>query len=643
MTWVTHAPEWWAWVWPQAKQAHFNADNLVPVVWPQALTYHPTDSPLLATAWRQLADDLHACGKTLQPVAKSRPAMIQLENRHKKHAGGDDHRERETFSVLHHSRCLFIIADDTLGIFRGIHQLAAMVRAGAEVLRQSGGLQEFAVLSEPDFNVRGVCLDISRGKVPTQQYLQEMIDGLARFHVNHLQLYMEHTFAYEGHETVWQNASPLTGDDLDRLVVYCRDRGISLCANQNSLGHFHRWLVHEPYRALAEVPEGFAHPFSYVPEPFSLCPTDPGAMELLRDLYGQLLPHFESPYVNVGLDETMDLGTGRSKQACAERGTTQVYLDYLNQVHELVAAHGKRMLFWGDILIEKPEALARVPRDAIAMEWGYEADHPFEAHCRHYQKSGLRYWLCPGTSSWSSLAGRIGNTLHNVQRASVAGLTHKADGLVVTDWGDYGHWQAPPTAWPGLMAGAGLAWQSIPLEQDIEMEPWAERLFHHCDLFPSMDHTWLWLELGELYRVCGAKTTNGSALFFLIRFADADLNHPRLGGLTDAGLAEVAVKLESLAARIANLRPYSEHVAYLDWTRRMLAWCVAFGRARFACGADQPVSAIAAETRTELAEDLDHLSQTFAGLWPGRFRPGGLQVATAGFDRLLALLKGGTA
>ena len=91
--------------------------------------------------------------------------------------------------------------------------------------------------------------------------------------------------------------------------------------------------MHEPYRALAEVPEGLEHPFNPERrEPFSLCPLDPGSLALLADLYDQLLPCFASRELNVGLDETFDLVRGRSAEACAERGKVRVYLDFLRAV-----------------------------------------------------------------------------------------------------------------------------------------------------------------------------------------------------------------------------------------------------------------------------------------------------------------------
>ena len=126
------------------------------------------------------------------------------------------------------------------------------------------------------------------------------------------------------------------------------------------------------YLPLAESPEGSN----------TLCPTDPGSVELLADLYSRLLPNFTSGLFNVGCDETFDLGQGRSKDECRRRGVHRVYLDFLFRVSELVARHGRRMMFWGDIILKDPELIGELPKNAIALNWGYEADHPFEAEAR---------------------------------------------------------------------------------------------------------------------------------------------------------------------------------------------------------------------------------------------------------------------
>ena len=75
-------------------------------------------------------------------------------------------------------------------------------------------------------------LDISRDKVPQQATLYALIDQLAGWKVNQLQLYTEHTFAYRQHPDVWAAASPLTGDDILALDAFCRARHIELVPNK---------------------------------------------------------------------------------------------------------------------------------------------------------------------------------------------------------------------------------------------------------------------------------------------------------------------------------------------------------------------------------------------------------------------------
>ena len=94
----------------------------------------------------------------------------------------------------------------------------------------------------PGLAERGVMLDISRNKVPTMASLFAFVDRLAHFKVNRLQHYMEHSFAYLGHEAVWRDASPTMPDQVRELDAYSRARHVELVPNQNYIGHLERWF-----------------------------------------------------------------------------------------------------------------------------------------------------------------------------------------------------------------------------------------------------------------------------------------------------------------------------------------------------------------------------------------------------------------
>jgi len=496
----------------------------------------------------------------------------------------------------------------------------------------------------PHLRRRGAMLDVSRDKVPTMATLHALIDRFASWKLNELQLYTEHTFAYHGHEVVWRDASPITPDEVRELDDHCAAVGIELVPNQNSFGHFHRWLVHEPYRHLAEVPEGLEHPFGDRREPFSLCPTDPGSLALLADLYGQLLPNFRSGELNVGLDETFDLGKGRSAAAVAERGKVRVYLEFLQQVHALVAARGHRMQFWGDIIIEQPELIAELPKDAIALEWGYEADHPFLDHAQRFAASGLQFVVCPGTSSWNSFAGRADNALRNLALAAVAGRQAGARGCLITDWGDFGHLQPLPVSYLGFLAGAGSAWNVEAAAEPLG-HPWGELLDRWAFDDDARITGGAALALGNAYLHTGASQKNGTALFFLLAFPHQDLTNRRYNGMSEAGLEATEQWIEDGIATLAQSAPIDPERALvrreLLWVAGLLKLACHLGRARLAAGPVLPVRELPADVRAELATELAPLVEEHASIWLARNRPGGRTDSVARLERLAALLAGG--
>jgi hypothetical protein len=485
----------------------------------------------------------------------------------------------------------------------------------------------------PDFRDRGVMLDVSRNKVPTLATLRDVVDRLASWKINQLQLYTEHTFAYDGHEEVWRGASPLTAADVRALDDYCAGRGIDLVPNQNSFGHLHRWLVHHPYRRLAECPEGVVHPWSGGrPEPFSLCPVDPDSLRLLEELYDQLLPCFRSGWFNVGLDETFDLGLGRSRAACEARGRGRVYLDFLRAIHARVSAWDRRMMFWGDIALEHPELLPEVPRDALALVWGYEASHPFDDACRTLAAAGLDSYVCPGTSSWLSFAGRWRNALHNIAAAARAGVEHGARGLLVTDWGDRGHLQPLPISYPGLLAAACFAW-SADAARDPEAWPAVEMLDRWA--LPGLAAGRTLVELGNAYRETGRELVNSTVPFHLF-FGGADPMSKRgFDRLDAAALGATSRLVESIVAATAAAPAPG---AAADGVRRELIWSgdavgvgCDLGRARLEHGAHESAMELPASVRQAIAARIDDLIETRRELWLKRHRPGGLD---ASLDRM---------
>jgi hypothetical protein len=346
--------------------------------------------------------------------------------------------------------------------FRETGGLRAATATLRQLMRQYGRrLPCLKIGDRPDFPRRGVMLDISRGRVPKLKTLLEVAEYLADFKINELQLYTEHTFAYRNYKSVWQNRGALTGAEIRKLDTRCRELGIDLVPNQNSFGHLRYFLEQPSLIKLAEVSGPYEDDSGeFVRRPTTLAPNHPGTIPFLRGLYDELLPNFYSHFFNAGCDETWDLGRGQSKKLCKAKGKDRVYLDFLKRIHREVSARGKRMMFWGDIILKYPKLIRELPKDLIALNWGYEANHPFEKEAAQFAKSKIPFYVCPGTSTWQTLIGRHDNALANLRAAAKAGQKNGAIGYLITDWGDGGHPQPLVVSWPMFAAGAALAWNA---------------------------------------------------------------------------------------------------------------------------------------------------------------------------------------
>ena len=395
------------------------------------------------------------------------------------------------------------------------------------------------------FEARGYLLDISRDRVPTMKTLREIVDLLARCRYNQFQLYTEHTFAYAKHGVVWEEADPLTAAEIRKLDAYCQMQGVELVANQNSFGHMERWLTHPEYNALSKFPKGGAvTPWGTVKKyPTTLDPANPGSFALVDGLFEELLPNFSSPLVNVNCDETFEISD------------PEEYLGFLLKVLDAVQRRGRRPMFWGDIVLRHPELIVRLPKDVIALDWGYEANHPFERECAAFKAAGLDFYVCPGTSSWRSLCGRVENMRGNLEAAERAGRLNGAKGYLVTDWGDDGHWQPLAASLPGLvMGGAFAASGAKAAKMDLERE---------LDRVMDAPLGGLLLRLGTLYLRGGALRANCSELFNILSNDHGYSRHP---GLTDAVLEEIggiAAGVRIAAEKWADRNDWAKEIVYM--------------------------------------------------------------------------------
>lgn len=335
---------------------------------------------------------------------------------------------------------IIIVAADGAGIFYGVQTLRQLVRT------QGSRLPSLSIDDAPAMAYRGVMLDVSRFKVPTVAALKELVETMAHYKLNELQLYTEHTFQFPSHPRIGAGCGSLSSEDMIELDVWCRQRHVRLVPNLQSFGHMAHILAIPAYKPLAETRVGW-----------SISPALEGSYKLLGEMYADMLPAFTASDFNIGCDETYDLGMGQSKSMADEMGLGRVYMAHILRLRELAAGLGKRIQVWGDIILHHPELLPELPQDIVWLDWHYEAQDTYHSP-QAFAEAGRTFYVCPGTSSWNTLFPRIDNANANIRYLIRDGVAAGAVGMLNTDWGDGGHYQPLGQSYYSYIYGAEQAW-----------------------------------------------------------------------------------------------------------------------------------------------------------------------------------------
>ncbi len=526
-------------------------------------------------------------------------------------------------------------------------------------LKSSRSFAAARVLLEdwPDFAIRGFMLDVSRDRVPTRRFLLRLIDLLAIARFNQLELYMEHSFAYADHQTVWRDASPLTPADVQWLDGQCASRGIDLVPNQNTFAHMERWLKHSGYRDRAENPDGFPWEGKHH-VPTTLAPT-PENIDLVGDLLSELAPNFRTRRINIGADELAELELGGVTSAAVEsHGAGSVFMDYVQRVMEPWITQGYRVEFWADSFAEHPELMGRAPAEAAPLVWQYESpsrereiaarlgrdcaapeppasggeeEYGFVRRARTLIDAQLPFWVAAGTSTWMSFTGRVDNAVENMIDAALVGRMHAAEGYLITCWGDLGSFD-PPSMWFGpLMFGGAVSW-NVEANQSADL---VGILNDHVLHDPSGVLGRVLFDIGLADKALGSPIPNASQLFSVLQRA-GDLD-PGTWPQED-GIARADAVLSAAFDALDSAQPAApDGDLIVDEVRHAIRFA-RFGAEilrRGPSGVEQLESAPA----RALLSRLDALLAEHARLWVLRSRRGGLENTVQVLGDLRAALE----
>ena len=201
----------------------------------------------------------------------------------------------------------------------------------------------------------------------------------------------------------------------------------------------------------------------------------------------------------------------------------------------------------------------------------------------------------------------------NILSAAENGLRHGACGLIVCDWGDWGHWQPLGLSFPGFTYAAGASW-NLAENRDVDLAA-------ACDAHMAEGYGKLLLDIGVVYRLAGATRGNSTELFHIL---SKPMTRPLLAGVTPEKLETVLQRLRELEKILPEQSTILEQE--LAHTFTILRAACHRGTALLNGSIHEPA------TRGQLARELDHVTESLTRVWKLRNREGGLKDSLSRFS-----------
>lgn len=349
----------------------------------------------------------------------------------------------EGYALFTSKKDIYVVAHSAAGLFYGAQTVKQLISGSGD----HASFQGCVIRDWPAMKYRGVHDDLSRGPVPTLEFQKKQIRTFAAYKMNVYSPYFENTMQYASNPLPGLPGGSMSKADAQALVEYAKKYHVTIVPEQEAFGHLHHVLTWQQYSNLAEVPVGAV-----------LAPGEAGSLQLIKQWFTELAAIFPGPFLHIGADETFELGQGKTAADVKQRGLGAVYIDFLTKIHAELEPLNRRLLFWGDVAMNDPALVPKLPKDMIAVAWHYEPEADFSKWLDPYTHAGMETWVAPGVNNWNRVYPDNNLALGNIQGFVAAGQKAGSTGMLNTIWNDDGEGLFAED-WYGVLFGAAAGWQ----------------------------------------------------------------------------------------------------------------------------------------------------------------------------------------
>ena len=342
-----------------------------------------------------------------------------------------------------------ILGESARGRYYGVMTLLQLM----EQRKKSIVVPGIAIRDWPREGIRGITDDLSRGQVSTMENFKKIIRFLSRHKLNVYSPYMEDMFVFKSHPLIGKGRGALTAADVRELDAYAKQHHVQVIPIFETLGHWENILALPEYARFAEFPG--AHTVNV---------SDEAVYTILDEMISELSVAFSSPYFNIAADESWDVGLGANKARVAASDLANVHAEHYKRLFDTLKKYKKKPMMYGDIILNNPTILEKIPKNVIIVDWHYGAQEEYSSPAT-FRNAGFPFVVSPAVWNFTGPFPNYINTMVNVQNLNRDGFRNGSLGLLTSNWNDNGGEALRELNYYGYAWTAECAWR--PLEADI--------------------------------------------------------------------------------------------------------------------------------------------------------------------------------
>lgn len=277
--------------------------------------------------------------------------------------------EDESYQLTVSPTTVQLTAPNTIGVLHGLQTFLQLV----EITPDGYVVPVVTIEDKPRFPWRGLMIDSGRHFMPVA-VIKRNLDGMeaVKLNVFHWHLTDDQGFRVESKKfpLLQEKGSDglyYTQDQILDVIAYARDRGIRVVPEFDMPCHTTSWMVGYPELASGRAPYQIARKWGVLDA--AMDPTKESTYNFLDGFIGEMTALFPDTYFHIGGDECDGKEWNANQQIrvymhshhIPDNAALQAY--FTARVQKLVAAHGKTMEGWDEVL------QLGTPHEVVIQSW----------------------------------------------------------------------------------------------------------------------------------------------------------------------------------------------------------------------------------------------------------------------------------